>query len=291
MMDPLLKNDIEAICYDILKSSKTLNVFPTPVDKIIEYAGLSVRSETNLSSVDDSFLTQFSEVTLAALKKIRGILDRQEKVIYLDLDQLESRQSFVKLHEVGHNVLPWQDKTLYYLDDDSTLDEDIKEQFEAEANYFASASLFQLNRFSEELIKLPLSLESSMDLAKYFGASIHATLRRYVEFSPNRCSLLVLEDITKYGIQPKCTVRNYFQSAAFSNEFGEITWNKELGYKWLFVQDYYFGKKYKKNGRISLETQNGSVVFQYHFFDNNYNAFVLFFPLGEEQKSIISFLM
>lgn len=45
-----------------------------------------------------------------------------------------------------------------------------------------------------------------------------------------RCSLLVLENISKNGIEPKCIVRNYFQSESFTREFGTLKWENELGH-------------------------------------------------------------
>ena len=51
-------------------------------------------------------------------------------------------------------------------DDEITISEIVKDEFEAEANYFASATLFQLERFDEELNKLPLEIGNSFELSK-----------------------------------------------------------------------------------------------------------------------------
>lgn len=283
--DDFCRQDIEKISLEILKHSKALDVFPTPVSKIVEYSELVVSECIDLSKVEHSFIEKASTKFSNLIKNVRGILDRREKTIYLDLTQLPSRQTFVKLHEVGHHVLPWQEKSMSFLDDDETLDSETKTQFEAEANFFASATLFQNDRFIDEMEKLPLSLNSSKYIAKHFGASIHASLRRYVEFSKNRCALVVLENISSKGQVAKCNLRNAFFSKKFKKEFGDIDLPNALGYTWPFVQDYYHKIKFKTDGFLSLITLNGQVNFTYHFFNNGYNGFVFLFPLGEKKRS------
>ena len=287
----LSKKDVESISLDLLKDSKSFGVFPTPVEQIVKHAELVVDREVDLGKVDHRFFDFATEKIERLMDKVRGVLDRSERTIYLDLSQSVNRQGFVSLHETGHAVLTWQQATLDFMDDDVTLDSDTEEQFEAEANYFASITLFQHDRFDEEARKHPLSLKSVTHLSKYFGASVHATFRRYVERSQKRCALLILKNISERGAQPSCQFRDFFCSQSFQKEFGILDWNKEFGFKWLFVQDYYFGRKYKTNGVIQLETSLGSVSFNYHFFNNGFNAFVFLFPLGEMIKSRTKFIM
>ena len=219
-----------------------------------------------------------------ALRKINGILDRSEKIIYIDADQVANRKRYIKLHEVGHSVLPWQ-KELYEIieDDEINIGESAKDEFEMEANCFASATIFQLNSFFEEMIKFPLEIGSAMHLSKYFGASVHATLRRFVECSNKRCALLVLKNLSVKNLN--CKKRNYFQSAKFSSTFGLLKWNDELGVEWPFVQDYIQKRRLHKDGffQYSLNGQ-GILKFDYHFFNNTYNAFVLILPIGEQNR-------
>lgn len=286
MVELTSKKDIEKVSYEILRGSNSLDVFPTPIDKVVGYSELVVREEIDLSKVHVGFLTQASDALFKAMSKVRGLLDRTHKTIYLDQSQGKERKNFVQLHEVGHEVLPWQKKIHEILhDDDDSLNIDTNEEFEAEANYFASITLFQHDRFMNELNKLSLEIESPMQLAKIFGASVHAALRRYVECSKNSCALLVLENISKPKEFVKCNLRDKFQSEKFTKMFGELLIPFELGYTWLFVQDYYFRRKFKKVDSISLPTDTGSVNFTYHFFNNGYNAFVFIFPLGEKKSS------
>jgi Zn-dependent peptidase ImmA (M78 family) len=289
MFDLPSKSDIEKISMDLLKQSKALDVFPTPVDRIVNYSNLHFDSKFDLSEIDKTFLSKFSENVshkfLETLGLVRGFIDRREKIIYLDLSQNINRQNFVKLHEVGHDSLVWQKEILEFIDDDSTLDIYTKEEFEAEANYFASLTLFQQDRFETEMRKLELGIKSPMHLAKHFGASNHAALRRYVECSNKRCALLVLEKDKGLSPQIKYPKKDFFQSTKFQESFGHIELPNEFGFKWKFAQDYYYNKRFREDGIITLNTENGEVDFRYHFFDNTYNAFVFIFPLGETNRT------
>lgn len=283
--------EIENIVFDALSKSKSLGVFPTPVDSILKYADLRVSSGVDLSNIPSNFFPKLSLFVKRRVAKIRGVLDRREKIVYLDLTQPESKKRFVKLHEVGHELCPWQGRLHDFLDDDETLDPDIKDQFEAEANFFASASLFQLDIFSDKMAELPLDIASAIQLSKIFGSSIHASLRRYVEKSKKRCALLVLnKDISGgYGF-PKLSVRNYFQSKSFTEEWGEVDWGTEIDFDAPFVQDYLSNRKFYKS-ELSIDIDQESINCTYHYFYNGYNVFVLMYPKGESIKSKTTFVV
>jgi len=291
MLDPSTKKDIEKISYDLLKQSKALDIYPTPIDKLVNFSDLEVSRDINLASVDNSFLSKASVQFQDAINKVKGILDRKKKIIYLDLSLPPSSQGFIQLHETGHDMLYWQNEIIEFLDDEETLSPFVQEQFEAEANYFASITLFQQDRFNRASKRYPLDITSILKLAKEFGASIHATLRRYVETSEQRCTLVVLKNISKYGISPNCELRDTFSSQKFLKNFGTINWPEKFGYKWPFVKDYYFGKKLVQFGKIELETEQGITEFNYQFFNNTYNGFVLIFPNGEKNNSRVKFII
>ncbi|HEY8659013.1 MAG TPA: ImmA/IrrE family metallo-endopeptidase [Hanamia sp.] len=295
MINDRKKKDVENIVFDVLSKSKSLGVFPTPVDKILKYAELRVNSGVDLSQIPSNFFAKsglfIKRGITKGVTKVRGVLDRREKVIYLDLTQLEQKKRFVKLHEAGHELCTWQGKLYDYLDDDETLDPDIKDEFEAEANLFASASLFQLSLFNDQMDLLPLELASAMQLAKVFGSSIHAAIRRYVEQSNKRCSLIVLnkESTHSFGL-PKFTVRNYFQSPSFTRDFGSLDWGTELSTEIPFVQDYSANRKFLKS-EMTVITNDESIACDYHFFCNGYNAFVFIFPKGEKIRTRTSIII
>ncbi|WP_281296956.1 ImmA/IrrE family metallo-endopeptidase [Flavobacterium limnophilum] len=297
MIDDFTRKEIEKISHNILKESKSFDIFPTPVDKILSYSNFAVDNKIDLQNIDDSFFDSFKEklvdpskkALLHALSKIKGFFYREEKIIYIDvnLDKNLGKKNFVKLHEIGHGVLSWQDEVILALDNDETLSEEYDEQFEAEANYFASVTLFQHERFLEECEKLNLGLGAVMALSKKFGASVHSAFRNYVLQSKNRCALLVLNHpINQNGFTNTLTTRDLFYSKKFSQEIGELTLPNEFGFKWAFVQDFKFKKKFLENGTISLMTKDGEQLkASYHFFNNTYNSFVFIFPKGEKNRS------
>lgn len=297
MIDDFTRKEIEKISYNIFKESKSLNVFPTPVDQILSYSNFALDNSIQLNSVDGFFFGAIKEKLLnpskkalsKALSKVMGIFDREERMIYVDigLDSNIGKRNFVKLHEIGHGVLSWQDEIMLALDNDETLNEEYEEQFEAEANYFASITLFQHDLFLDECQKLNLGLGAVMALRKKFGSSVHSAFRNYVLQSKNRCALLVLNHpVSKNGFTNILTTRNLFYSSTFLSEIGELDLPSDFGFKWAFVKDFKYKKRFHEDGSISLITKEGEQIKAgYHFFNNSYNSFVFIFPKGEKNRA------
>src|SRR5436189_3118162 len=181
-MDLLASKDIDNLSFDILKASKSFDVYPTPVDQIVNYSELIINNQVSLKAIHRGYLSKASDALFKAVSKLRGVFDRAIKTIYIDQDLPNSKKNFVKLHEVGHGVIPWQTKSYEVIeDDDDSISHHTIEEFEREANYFASVTFFQHDGFNDKLAKLNLGIDSAIYLSKLFGASIHATLRRFVE--------------------------------------------------------------------------------------------------------------
>ena len=282
MDNPHSKKEIDDLIFEILKSSKSLDVFPTPVDKIVEYCELNLSNKNGFHNIPSNYIPKKIDAFNRMLKKVLGAFDREEKVIYIDPSLPHVKQNFIKLHETGHGAIPWQTE-IKYEDNDYTLSPAVKEVFEAEANYFASAGLFQLKRFEDEMNKLPLEIGSPMALAKKFGGSNHAAIRRYAEVSKKRCCLLVLED--KNGSKNSLDLRNSFQSTSFTKEIGELALPKVFNSDFPFILDYTRKRQFHKDGTIQLLIHGEFVEFSYHYFNNRYNVFVLIIPVGEKNKS------
>jgi|ERR1043166_3193377 hypothetical protein len=277
--------EIEKIARNVLIGAKAWGVFPTPVDRILSYAELQVASGVDLSKVEPGFFTTKVHSLQRAVSKWLAAVDLREKTVYLDLSQKPERQRFSKLHETGHEVLKWQRDTYFYLDDNHSLDPDTDELFERQASWFASDTLFQLERFEDEIAKLPLTIKSPLALAKHFGGSRHASLRRYVQKSKKRCALLVLNPPHR-NREYAAEIRNYFQSPSFTKEFGVISWPTRCGLDFQFVKELKFGVRLHEKGQIALATANREMVaFDYHFFNSSYNVFVLLLPPGEKIRS------
>ncbi len=282
MIDSTQK-DIDNVSYDILKQSKSFGVFPTPVSAIIRFTELYVDSKTGLHSIPNNYISKNIDLLKGALKKVFGALDRRKKIIYIDPDMPVPKKNFVELHEVGHEVLPWQRKTFEFIDDHETISHETKIEFEREANFFASSTLFQLNRFEEFARLLPLEIKTPMFLAKKFGSSNHASIRRYAETINKRCALLVLNK--EKGSPEQLFMRDYFQSDKFTKEFGTLSLPDSYDISWPFVEDYIIGKRFHENGSITMITEDSDIDFEYQYFNNTYNIFILLIPKGEKIKS------
>lgn len=288
MAKPLMHKSIDSKVMDILVQSKALDTFPTNVDRIVHCADLIVDGKVDLAHHKKSFFAKLAKPLGNILIDLRGFVDRREKTIYVDHTMRESRKNFVKLHETGHIILPWQSAVLNAGDNDETLDHNYtKDEFEAEANFFASAAFFQLDRFDREVRKYGLGVKSAQALSKTFGASIHAALRRMVEFQGKRCALVVLEKKTREN----CRCRDVFQSDSFTADFGEIILPEKLDRMFLFAADYMNGRKQLLDRDVSLPTNSGLQQMKYEFFFNGHNGFVFLYPKGELPKPKLNYVI
>ena len=275
------QSDVVRTARNLLHESGALRVFPTPVDRIVQTAELAVDRGVDLSTADPGFFSRNIPTFQRAFRKVVGIFDYRRKKIYLDLSQQDSRQRFITLHETGHGALPWQRDLC--LDDDETLSSEVKEEFEREANTFASEVLFQQDVFGEEASKLELTFKAPLDLSKKFGGSIQAAARRYVEQSPKRCAALVL-DMKKVG-SSGIGVRNFFASPSFCDEFGELVWPEICPSEHAFVRCTTCGKRMLFGQIVRLPTENGETDFVFDVFVNSIYAFMFIRPRGERIHS------
>lgn len=185
---------IEQITRKLLEKADAYGVFPTPVDQIIEAAGL-VEVETSL--FDDSLLAKvprFLRRKIDQLKyKVLAAIDRREKLIYIDIvNGNDGSIAFRRLHEVTHGVLPWQCE-LGYADDNQTLSFATRRMFEKEANFGASELLFQNDKLELVGADYHVSIATIIELASRFGSSIHAAYRRYAATHTAAMAAIVLE--------------------------------------------------------------------------------------------------
>ena len=267
------KHDIKEWSHELLVSSRCIDIFPTPADKLAAFIDLKVSPE-DLSKVTPIYVDKHASILQKILGQLRGLLVRDAKLIYLDRSCNKERQRFTLLHEVGHN-LPWQVAiSSMYADDDFTLSPETKEQFEAEASYFASETLFQSDKFAEMVQNEPLSIQTAIQTSPFFGASIHATLRRYVEFSPMRCALLVMKD----PLPTKVSLRDLFLSQPFLSDIGRLRFPESLDrLRYPFVELYIKGEK-SGYGTFIASVKENPIALKYEYFNNSYNGFVLFYP-------------
>ncbi|SDJ18467.1 MULTISPECIES: ImmA/IrrE family metallo-endopeptidase [Bradyrhizobium] len=164
-----------------------------------------------LTVVDDeilnaSFLERFIKSAKAsvatiksALSKVLGLFEANDRLVIIDKDTPAPRIPFVKLHEAGHGTMPHQSKVYSLIHDcEKTLDPEIADLFEREANVFASEALFQGELWAQHANDHKFGIKTGMALAKQFGGSNYATFRRYVTSNASACCLVVLEPKLTY---------------------------------------------------------------------------------------------
>ena len=270
----------------LLKHASIGDQLPTPVDDIVTCANLVVSQDITLSEEHVDFFTHSIGVLKSALEKVIGMVDLRENIIYLDTTVLPQKRTFVKLHETGHKVLPWQRQAYLYLDDETTLAPDVREQFEREANCFAADVLFQIDRFDHDAHDLPLAIKSPLALSKRYGASAHATIRRYVERSRHTCAVLIIARVPELGTkEPLLRIKKVVQSTKFARKFEDLKWPTYLSTDWPFTELILRRCRFFEDGEIVLKDRDNNLTkCCFHIFDSSYTIFVFIYPLNEQVR-------
>jgi hypothetical protein len=178
----------------VLNAADVRGELPTPVEDIVAAAGLHRGSE---DIFDESVLAraprELRNVVRGLSGRVRAMLDRREREVYVHPEiQIESRRNFQTLHEVGHDILPWQ-QALAYADDDKRLSWSTKIRFEQEANQAAAEMLFQRDLFTTMAAEYGIGFAAIVELSERIGASIHSATRRYAETHRAPVCALVLD--------------------------------------------------------------------------------------------------
>jgi hypothetical protein len=223
------------------------------------------------------------------VKKVMGGPAYREKRVYLNTAEMNPpRRRFVHGHELGHQVLPWQEQA-YYADDDTTLSPETRDAMEWEANAFSAELLFGLDRFATMANGYAPGIAVPLYLSGVFQTSAHAAMRRYVETSHHRVALLTLGRFRRHVAQgpylpvmsEQCT-----QSTSFAERFGPIT---QLAAKPLVLGEHPALAAAAKiaptdvledSEELVLETKRGTTRFETEAFHNGRLNFVLLFQRG-----------
>src|SRR5438128_514898 len=125
---------IGAAADKLLRSAGAYGRFPTPVDNLVEAAGLTEPRESVLAPhIIRTAPAHIRKALAFVAVKVRALLDRKTREIHLQpLMEHAGQRAFKKLHEVGHDILPWQ-REIVYLDGDASLSWSTQRLFEREA--------------------------------------------------------------------------------------------------------------------------------------------------------------
>lgn len=229
----------------LLKKASAYGRFPTPIQDIVKAAELEVENE--LAFDEDGLGDLYRslpndqklniEVVKKAIGKVEGVLHIDEKKIFLDPKLHKSRQKFLTLHEVGHHDMPWQRSTFKLIEDsESELDESTLDQFEREANCFASDVWFQLDTFTADARDSEFGIGPPIKtLTKRYGTSCYSTLRRYIAVYGRPSALVVCDFDNKVG--GVLSVRRTLESGEFRQLFGSFSLPKQLAPESFFYRN------------------------------------------------------
>ncbi len=221
--------DIEREARRLLRQANAYGRLPTPVDDLVAAAKLSEPEQSLLSpSVLQLAPAHLRDAVARLSGRVRGLLDGRAREIHLAPELgTEGRRTFVRLHETGHHILPWQ-RELAYADDDQTLSPTVRELFELEASQCAASLLFQADRFTRDSADLAIGMGAVIDGSQRHGSSIRAALRRYAE--THRAALAgVVLDVSPTTREPLRYRRHEVSmSAAYRTRFGDDHWPRVL---------------------------------------------------------------
>ena len=165
-------------------------------------------------------------------------------------------------------------------DCEKTLDPEISDLFEREANNFARFVLFQGGGYASMAADHKLELRTPMKLAGKFGASVYASCRKFVRTHHRACVIYILEPVTyckRAGA--RAAIRRIEASPAYLRQFRrpdetEITLNHLLG------RVLPINRKMTRPTTVSITDRNG----QAHecvaeAFDTTFNILLLVYPV------------
>jgi len=275
-----------------LIKSGALGIFPTPMDAIIKHADVEIVDENVL---EENFIKKMwhkaGDALKKAISKVWGLLDVNARFIYIDKSVLRVKQVFLTLHEIAHLTLPWQNTAYKIVEDcEKTLSPEVSDNFDKEANAFASEVLFQSDSFTKDALQHEFSILVPVNLKTKYGSSIYAAIRRYVFCSDKACGVIVLEMpqlVEGKGLVSK--LRRFVSSPKFDILFGEIVWQEEFTSGDPIGACIPVGKR-RMSGKheIYLKDRNGYNQFcVLEAFTQTYQVFILIHAVRTLNKTTI----
>ena len=271
----------------LLREASAYGRFPTPIDDLMAAAKLVVVEDEIL---DATLLARFVSklksglaTVKSAFSKVLGLFESHDRLVVIDKNIPRPKLPFVKLHEAGHGTMPHQSRVYALMHDcEQTLDPDITDLFEREANVFASETLFQGKLFAEEAHAQAFSMKVPISLAKKFGASNYSAFRRYVTTNPSTCCLLVLEPVT-YDLSGRLNivVRRVVVSKSFHSMYDSNTLFQDIAAGHPISSAVPIGKRMVFPHEVLLNDRNGQQrKCMVEAFDTKHQILILIRDLG-----------
>jgi hypothetical protein len=272
------ENDIARLATRTLRQAGVVGSLPTPLDQLI--AAAQVQEVAEPETWRDRFLASLPAVSRAlfeiAWQKIRGIADLRDRVVYVPGAAGGRPTQFPLAHELGHQVIPWHKINLAYRDDDLSLSPEAEEVLDAEANFFAAEVIFQGKGFRRAALEFQPSFDAVFKLADMYGASRHATLRRYVEEHDEPIAMFPYWPSTYAVDHEGCPILRLGKgvgSARFLEKYGDVEPPEKLrsGDPWAAAREV----SSTCRGEIKLACGGDHISFDWNAWWNSYSLLVL----------------
>ena len=277
---------VEERARQLLDRADAWDRFPVPMDDIlaaakVQIAPTSVFDAAAILAYARGKAASAGTLIKSAITKVFGLYDAGESLIHIDDTVVESKQTFLKLHETGHHDMPTHRKMFRFFQDcKKTLSPEVADQFEREANNFARFALFKGDIYADYAADCAFEIKTPIKLAKKFGASIYASAREFARTNHRACAVYVLEQIEYVqGDGARAVVRRVEPSPAFTAQFGcpadtVITPDHFL---WPVLP---IGRRMTRPVSLSMTDMNGT----HHecvaeAFDTTYNILILLYPV------------
>jgi len=257
-----------------------------PVEAIAHYAKVKEEPDLLTGQDDETFHEKWGRSIPKGLAEIKGMIDRKGKAYCVDRKLHPKIKTFTKLHELSHELIPWQ-KAAAYFDDNNTLAANVRRGYEAEANAMATHLMFRGRLFNRMAEGYSLSLHSAKFLAEQWGASYHATFRRYVEYNRKTCAMYVIprDDLKEHPALPitrAATVSSFYivASKRFLKKHGcpkpeetmiPIIANPDFP---ILMQV----RTFHEGDGLQASHGNGKTRLRYQVFSNKYHVFLMILP-------------
>lgn len=274
----------------LLRKASALRKFPTPVEDIIAAQRLGV-SDPDDSPLAPGMIARAPAALRAKLGavafKVLAVLDRRERVVHVHPEiSNTNHERFNKLHEVGHDLCPWQDLS-HEIDGRSQLDPSTNLLFEREANYAGARLLFQGEVFNEVARSYETGMAGVLLLAQQFGSSIHAAFHQYVSTHLDSVAGYILRRsptvdpltgdlhfLIKLALSSPKFASLYVQPALLGDGLSSVD-HHDLKGAWHRLSS---GEDIG-TGEIRIQKRDGTIeVVSFELFSNSYNLFMLINP-------------
>lgn len=265
----------------LLLDAGALGRLPTPVDDLVAASRLSEAGESLLSDSALARAPQYLRVAIQGFRhKVRAVLDRREREIHLDPALgIEGKRNFVRLHEVVHDLAPWQAE-LVEVDGDLQLSPEANAIFEREANVGAAQLLFQHGLLGKVAGQYDVGMLTITDVCRTFGGSIRATAREYAR-SHRRPVMAIVLDLSPLSLDPlRVQRREMTRSAAWTEVFGPTLWPAVLDQRtaaWLADAVVTDRGTIRAGCTNLIDVAGATRVIDYEFINTSYQLIGVFF--------------